>query len=458
MFKTAAGTFNSLVRRVGDVREGEGRAVAWSALYFFLLLASYYILRPVRDEMGLVGGARDLPWLYTGTLVAMLALNPPFAWLVSRFPRSSFITYANRFFLACILLFCVLIVGAPESATVWVARSFFVWVSVFNMFVVSIFWAFMADLWRSDQGKRLFGLIGVGGTLGAILGSSVTALLVERLGTAALLLASAALLELAVRCAQRLAHAATSDGLDLSFDSRETATPSESPSVARPAGYRTVSGVGRSATTRKIGSKDVLRGITLITTSPYLAGICLYMFLFTLTSTFAYFLQANIVEAEIVERQARTAFFAWIDVSVNVLTLGVQLFLTGRMIGWLGVALTLAVLPAVTVAGFSTLAAAPALWVIGVFQILRRGLNYALARPAREVLYTVVDRDAKYKAKSLIDTFVYRFGDWLGALGFKALQLSLASVPAIALVAVPLAVVWGGVGVALGRHQQRLAD
>lgn len=193
-----------LLQRIVDVHDEEVAALVWSCVYFFCVLSAYYIIRPVRDEMGIAGGVDNLPWLFTGTLVGMLIFNPPYAALVARLPRLRFVSLAYRFFMANILVFFLLLQVATESQNIWIGRIFFIWTSVFNLFVLSIFWAFMADLFTSTQGKRLFGFIGVGGTLGGIVGSGLTAALAERLGPVNLLLVSIALLEIAVFAVRRL--------------------------------------------------------------------------------------------------------------------------------------------------------------------------------------------------------------------------------------------------------------
>jgi AAA family ATP:ADP antiporter len=409
-----------------DVKPEEVRAALWSCAYFFFLLASYYILRPIRDQAGIAGGIRNLPWLFTGTMLAMLLVNPPFAALVSRLPRSRFVPLTYRFFLANLLAFFALVQSLPESSQVWVGRTFYIWTSVFNLFVVSIFWGFMADAFRSGQGKRLFGVIGVGGTLGGIVGSAVTASLVDGIGRPALLLVSAAMLELAVVCARRL-----SAGLaQLSEAAPERARQGETP----------------------IGG-GLLAGITGLARSPYLLGICAYMLLYTLGSTFLYFQQAGIIERFVVDADAQTGMFARIDLYTNVATILIQIFLTGRIMKRIGVAATLTLVPALSVFGFLGLGLLPSVAMLVVFQVARRAGNYALARPSREVLYTVVSREDRFKAKSFIDTFVYRLGDQIGAWADPLLKAMGLGMTGIALVAAPLAGLWLVVGYWLGKRQ-----
>jgi len=301
-----------LIRRLIDVRPAELRALGWAWLYIFSLLFSYYILRPVRDEAGVAGGVENLQWLFTGTLLCMIAANPPFAALVARLPRVKFIAITYRFFLANLVLFAVLLQVATEAQNIWVGRLFFIWVSVFNLFVVSVFWALMVDLFDAEQGKRLFGFIAAGATVGGIVGSTVTALLAKHVAPIWLLLGSALLLEAAVLCVRRLSQ------LSGVLERRSAAEGDEAP----------IGGSGFAGLKHALGST-------------YLINVCFYILLFAITSTFLYFQQAEIVRQSFTDRGARTAFFARIDLWVNVLTLGAQLFLTNRVLRVFGVALTL---------------------------------------------------------------------------------------------------------------------
>jgi len=419
-----------LLGRLVEIKPEEIRATLWAAAYFFFLFASYYILRPIRDQAGLAGGVRNLPWLFTGTMIAMLVVNPPFAALVAKLPRQRFVPLTYRFFILNLVIFFALFVTQGEAAQVWIGRAFYIWTAVYNLFVVSIFWGFMADAFQSAQGKRLFGFIGAGGTLGTIAGSAVTVSLVAKIGAPALLLVSGALLEVAVQCALAL-------GRHLTIRHRGEATADRG---------QTVIGGG------------VLAGITHVVKSPYLLAICAYMFLYTIGSTFLYFQQANLVNAALSDRNAQTELFGKIDLAVNVLTIVVQLFFTGRLLIWLGVAGGLMLVPAISVAGFLGLGFAPSIAMLVGFLVLRRAGNYAVARPSREVLYTVVGREDKFKAKSFIDTFVYRLGDQVGAWADPLLKAFGLTMAGIALVAAPLAGIWLAIGLWLGRRHAREAD
>lgn len=417
-----------LLRRAVDVKPSEIAALGWSLLYVFSVLSAYYVIRPIRDEMGVQGGVNNLQWLFTGTLLAMLAVNPPFAALVKRLPREKFIAVAYRFFMANLLVFMVLLSLSSETQNVWLGRVFFIWASVFNLFVVSVFWALMVDVFDSEQGKRLFGLIAAGATVGAILGSSLTASMVQGIGSAPLLLASILLLELAVFAVRRLSRLA--GGL--------SRTPAAEPEAVPIGG-------------------GVWAGLTHTARSPYLLNVGLYILLYAITSTFLYFQQAQIVADAFTDRAARTAFFARIDLLVNVLTLVAQIFLTSRILGAFGVALTLAALPLFNVLGFATLAMVPVVGALVAFQVARRVGNFALARPTREVLFTVVSREDKYKAKNFIDTVVYRAGDQIGSWAYAFLLFLGLGMTGISLVAVPLSIAWVASSLWLGRRQEERA-
>jgi AAA family ATP:ADP antiporter len=448
-----SGPLPSLLARVVEVKPEEIQLLLLSCAYFFLVLTSYYIIRPIRDEMGVAGGVENLAWLFTGTLVGTLMVHPLYTWAVARYPRKRFIPLAYRFFIANLLIFFFLLRAVPDGGYVWVGRVFFNWTSVFNLFVVSVFWSFMADIFRSGQGKRLFGFIGVGGTLGAILGSSLTATLAETVGPVNLLLASAVFLEMAVRCVSILGRRLE----DAGRESAEGKVPDEGGGGAlRTRPDAAAAGQSRDPHEEPIGG-GILGGVTGVLRSPYLMAIVLYMFLFTTTGTSLYFHQARIVEENIADPGARTAFFATIDVMVNVLTLCTQLFLTGRIIKWLGLGVALAILPAVTLAGFLGLGLLPTVAMLVVFQTFRRGWNYGLMKPSLEALYTVVPREDKYKAKNLIDTFIYRGGDQVGAWSHRGLEMMGLGLTGIAFVSVPVAGLWLAVGLSLGLAQHRKA-
>src|SRR5258705_10114474 len=402
-----------MLQGVVDVKPGEMVALAWSWLYFFSILSSYYVIRPIRDEIGAAGGIENLPWLFTGTLVGMLVANPPFSALVVRLAPVRFISWTYRFFMVNLVLFLILFGTTSGSANVWAGRAFYVWGAIFNLFVVSVFWGFLADVFSSDQSRRLFGFIAAGGTIGGIVGSSVTSLLVERLGSGRLLLVSAVLLEVAVFSVRRLAR--------ISRTLRESS--------------------GRRVDDSAVGG-GVLSGFAHAVRSPYLLHLTFYMLLFTILSTFLYFQQADIAKQSFTNRAARTAFFPNIDLAVNTLTLLIQLLLTARIIRMLGVAVTLTLLPALSVAGFFVLGFAPTLWAVVIFQVLRRAGNFAVARPTRETCFTVVPPGDKYKAKNFNFNFLYICGRPPGARAYRGLGPPVLGLAGIMLAAVPNSLHW----------------
>ncbi len=422
----------SWLQRLVDVRPNELAAVAWSWLFFFAVLSAYYVIRPIRDDMGVAGGVANLPWLFTGSLAGMLLANPPFAYLVARWPRARFVSWGYRFFALNLVAFFALLHWGPPAQQVWIGRAFFIWTSIFNMFVVSIFWSVMADVFAPGQSKRLFGFIGAGGTIGGITGAALTSWLVGPIGSANLLLVSAALLEVAALAARRL------------FALPRTATREEDGAAAAPVPEHAIGG-------------SIWEGMRRAFSDPYLLNVTLNMLFFTVLTTFLYFQQAAIVDVTLTDRAARTRFFANVDLAVNVLTLLTQTFATGRAVKRWGVAAALAFLPVLSVVGFGVLGLAPSIAVLMTFQVLRRAGNFAVARPAREVLFTVVPRGDRYKAKTFIDTVVYRAGDQIGAWAFAPLAALGAGIAGISSVAMVIAGLSAINAVWLGRKMQRLA-
>jgi AAA family ATP:ADP antiporter len=422
------------LRRLVAVEPQEVRALLWSFAYFFFLLAGYYVLRPLRDEMGIAGGVRALPWLFTATFLVMLAAIPLYGAVVARLPRRLFVPAVYHFFVVNIALFWLLLTLGIEK--VHVARVFFVWISVFNLFVVSVFWSFMADLFAAEQGKRLFGFIAAGGSAGALLGPAVTVGLAQPLGPVNLLVVAALLLEAAVLCVLRLERLAR----------RPQETDSPAPAAEAPA---------QPATDTLGGSW--LAGIVLVLRSPYLAGIALWVALLSVLGTFLYFQQANIVAAASDDPAVRTRIFATIDLAVGILTILVQFCATGKLIVRFGVGAAAAFLPLVFGIGFVVLAFTPALAVVIAFQALQRTANFALSNPAREILFTVAGREEKYKAKNVIDGVVFRGSDAVAGWLFESLRGLGLTLQSISLVAVPLAGLWLGLALALGRSHERRA-
>ena len=401
----------------------ERAAALWSFAYFFMLLAGYYVLRPLRDQMGIAGGVKALPWMFTATFVTLLAAQPLYGALVARLPRARFIPIVYHFFVVNLVLFWLLLTF--DVAPVIVARVFFVWVSVFNLFAVAVFWSFMADLFSSEQGKRLFGFIGAGGTAGGLLGPVITIALSVPLGPANLLLAAVVLLELAVFCVYRLERCA------------------KVPQGPQPHEQR----VGGSA----------FAALPELIRSPYLLGVGAWVSLLSFGATILYFMQANVVSAAIHGAGEQTRIFAIIDLAVGLLTLATQVFATGRVLKRFGTGMSAGALPLVYVVGFTVLALAPSLAVVLVFQVMQRWANFAVANPARQVFFTVVAREEKYKAKNLIDVVIYRGSDALYGWVYDTAQAIGLKLGAIALCALPVVAGWFVLSAALGRTQERRA-
>jgi len=414
------------IRKIIPVEPDEWPPVLLATAYGFSILFSYYILRAVRDEIS-AADRGNLQYLWTAVFFVMLLAVPLYSSIVSRFSRGVFIPLANRFFALNLVAFFAALELLPLEARPWIDRVFYVWASVFALFVVTVFWGFVVDLFRDQQGKRVFGFIAVGSSLGGIVGSLFTSVVAELVPTFVLLLVAVVPLEVAAWLAWFLHRSA-----------------SEGQSTLRVEGPNRIPG-------------NAWSGIGMVFSSPYLRTIAAYIFLMTFASTVLYFQQAELVGEAIVDRGARTVFFARIDLAVNVLTIGAQMFLAAHVIRWLGVGLSLAFLPALILLGFLGLGTYPLLAVLVVLQILYRSGRYAIARPAREVLFTVVGREERYKSKAFIDAAVYRGGDLVNGWIYAGLAWLGLGVGAIALVAVPVAGVWMITGLFLGKAQEERA-
>ncbi len=419
---------NALAVRLGrlvTIEPGEMRATLHAFVFFFFLLASYFILRSIRDAVGVAAGTAKLPWLFTGTLTATLLVNPIFSSVVSRLPVRRFIPIVYRVFSAILIAFAAAVYFSTPARELFLGPAFWIFISVYSLFVPSVFWGFMADTFHSGQGKRLYGFIGVGGSLGAICGSSVTSLLAKVVGTPVLMIIAVVLLECGVQVVRRFPPSFRAETRD------------------------------RDRARQSVGG-TTLSGITHVLRSPYLLGICLFMLLFTIGTTVLYFQQAEIVGARYADRESRTAFLARIDLTVQVITILAQLFISGRVIKWLGVGMTLAILPLMSIIGFGALGAVTSLSLFVAFTVLRRAGNYAFANPGREVLFSVIPPEDKYKAKNFIDTFAYRSGDQIGAWSYAGLSSLGLAASSISLLAAPMSAVWLIVALWLGRRQARM--
>lgn len=382
-------------------------ALWWSLLYFFCLLTGYYVLRPVRDAMGASADAQvvfppsviawtermgfaigdfTLQVLFTGTFICMVLLQPVYGALVSRFPRRVFLPVVYLFFIACLGFFY----WAFNHELPGRGAAFFIWVAVFNLFAVTVFWSYMADVFDNEGAKKVYGYIGAGGTIGALTGPMITSLLVERIGVAHLLLVSAGFLVLCLYCILRLRPWAIK---------REQST--------------------REASGEQAMGGSVLAGLQLVWQDPLLRALAMLMFFGVGVGTLLYNEQAAIAR-QLAQDTSRTAYYARLDWGVNLLTIFVQVFLTCWLLRRFGVAPLLLIPAAAILLGFAVLAASPLPALIWVVQVATRASEFSLAKPARETLYTRVGREARYKAKAVIDTVVYRGGDlsfvWLHKL------------------------------------------
>lgn len=413
--------------RLVDVRPDEKRALLWSFLCFFFLLGSYYVMRPLRDEMAIRAGVHSLHWIFTGTLATMVLAVPVWSALVARFPVRRLIAFAYRFFIVNLLVFYALL--RMPGQHLGIARAFFVWNSVFNLFAVSIFWSLLADIFNRGQGRRLFGFVSAGGSAGAIAGPLVTSLMVEAIGPDNLLPIAAVLLEGAATSAGRLVAWARVHAPPVA---RDTAAPRQE--------------------SDRLGG-DAFAALLLLVRSPYLLAIAGYVLLMTSTGTMAYMLQARLVAASDLTSAGRTALFARIDLAVSVGSALVQALVAGRLLSRFGTRPALLLSPLLTIASAVAMAAAPRLGVLIAGNVVRRITEYSIARPAREVLFTTVSREEKYKPKALIDLVVYRGGDAASSWAFTAVEHLGAGIPMLALSVLPLTLAWLAITLWLGRRE-----
>ena len=418
----------TLISKLVDIRDDdELKGLLIATAYGFFIMFSYYILRAVRDEISSADRG-NLQLLWSAVFLVMMLAVPAYAWLASRFSRGVFVPLANRFFIFCLVAFWAALVFLPVDARPWIDRVFYVWSSVFALFVVTVFWGFMSDCFDNNQGKRLFSFIAVGSSVGGMTGSAVTAVLAEALPIFYLLLLACIPLEFASWCAKSL-HKRFNTG-----------------------------SVVKAGEAEKVIAGNAWSGLKAVFASHYLMGIAAFIALMTFVSTMLYFQQASLVADAFANRGERTAFYAQVDLIVSALTIIFQVYLTARIIKWLGVGWTLAIVPAVMALGFIVLGLYPTLAVLVVIQVIYRAGRYGLTKPAREILWTVLGREAKYKSKPFLDAAVYRGGDLLSGwiyTGFVALGMSIG---AIALTAAPVAGLWTMLAWKLGSKQEKLAS
>ncbi|NWL80176.1 MFS transporter [Pseudomonas taiwanensis] len=419
----------SPIHRAIHARAGELAPALAAFALLLCLFGGYFMLRPVRETMGIAGGVENLQWLFSATFVTMLLAVPAYGWLNARVPRRIFLDCVYLFFASNLLGFAWLLWRTPDP--LWAARAFYVWLSVYNLFVVSLAWSLLADVFDRRQSKRLFPSIAAGASLGGLIGPLLGGLLVSHAGTAGLLVLAALFLlpTLVLRrylMAWRARGGAGRPGAE--------SEPPEHPVPGNP-----------------------FAGVSLVLGSPYLLGICVFVLLLSCTSTFLYFEQARLVAALFPDSQQQVRVFALIDFTVQALSLACQLFIAGRVAQRFGVGALLAVVPLLVTLGFLALALLPQFSVLAVVMVLRRVGEYAFVRPGREMLFVPLGAQQKYRAKNFIDTVVYRGGDavsaWLKAL-LDAIGLGAALV---ALVGAGVALAWSAVGWRLGRHHEQTA-
>lgn len=407
-----------------DDREFRGMLLA--AAYGFFIMFAYYILRAVRDEIS-AADRGNLQILWTVVFLVMILAVQAYSWLASRYSRGVFVPVANRFFIACLVAFWASLVFLPEATRPWIDRVFYVWTSVFALFVVTVFWGLVADCFNNDQGKRLFGFIAIGSSVGGIAGSGVTAVLAAKVPVLTLLLISCVPLEAASWFAGRL-H-------------RNFGTGS----------------VGSESADKPLKG-DAWSGMKAVFASPYLLGIAAFIALMTFASTILYFAQSDLVYEAMTDRGERRAFLARIDLVVNFLTICFEVYLTARIIKWFGVAVTLALIPIAVAGGFVALGIWPTLWTLVIVQVLYRSGRYGLAKPAREVLFTVVSREEKYKSKAFIDAAVYRGGDLVSGWIYAGLAFVGLTIGSIAFAAAPVAILWTVIALRIGTAGEERAE
>jgi AAA family ATP:ADP antiporter len=416
-----------LIQKVVTVKREEIASMLWATFYGFCIFVAYYMLRPVRDEISSADRG-NLQILWTAVFLVMLVAVPLYSWLVSKTTRGKFIPIANRFFISNILVFYAALRLLPDSARIWVDRAFYVWLSVFALFVVTVFWGFLADLFHSEQGKRIFGFIAMGSSVGGIVGGLITQTIVTQVEVFTLLLIACVPLEVASWVAKIL---------DRKFGQQ---------------------GEGAEKAEQKVEG-DAFSGIKVVLQSPYLARIAGYIALMTFASTILYFeLSLHIREAFEIDRTARTVLYARIDIAVNIVTILFQTVVTTRLIKYLGLGLSLAIVPGIALIGSFGLAAAPVLPVLIILQVAYTSCRHGIAKPTREVLFTVVSREEKYKSKAFIDAAVYRGGDLVSGWTHTGLMALGMSTAAIALAVAPVAAIWVGLGLWLGKKQEEMAD
>jgi ATP:ADP antiporter, AAA family len=424
---------STFLQRFTNIRRDELPELLASMAFFFCVLTALMVIRPAREALGMRSGLDTVRWLFVGTAVVTLAVNPVFGFLVSRFRRISFIGATYVFFAASLLVFWALLTFASDAAGEVSGRVFYVWFSVFNLFSTMVFWALMVDRFSLEQSKRLFGVIAVGGTLGAMFGPWLAWTYVEVLGTANLILIAVGFLMLAVVMAAVVARLQPESLTELDPDDPEA------PPVVREEEV-----IGGSA----------WEGFRAVVRSPYLLGICGFILIMAIMATFIYFTRLTMVAAMTADMDQQTGLFGQIDFWTQFATFLLQVLITGHIMKRVGVGIALALLPITVSLGFIGLAMTGTFTALILLEAAYRAMQRGITRPARETLFTVVAREDKYKAKAVTDTFVYRTGDVVGAWSDGLLARLGAGLVGMTTVVVPMAVAWAGLGFWLARKQR----
>ena len=416
----------ALVAKVLGPKPIEFAAAGWSFTYFFCILGSYYMLRPVREAMAVASGPETIPYLFVGTFVTMLIATPLFGWVASRYSRKQFLPWVYYFFIINILIFWALFTYTVDRnlSYVWLGRVFFVWVSVFNLYVVSVFWSFMADIYTRGQVRRLFGMISAGGSIGAVIGGITTRMLVVDIGFQNLFPFAAGLLLIGVYCIARLRTW---------LEDHPQQSKSETATSNKPLG----------------GSP--FAGITNVFQSRYFIAMAIASAIASLLGTALYMFTADLVQDAITSADERTQFFSDINIATNALAMLGQLVIVKQVVARFGIGITLSLLPIVSVIGFAVLALEPTLAVVAILTVVRRALGFGLTKPTSDMLYSVVTTEEKYKAKNFIDTVLYRTGDVIGTWAVR-FMVAAVGLSGTSIIMVPFACIWGGIALWLGRE------
>ena len=411
------------MKSASKVESNEIKAVVLSFSFAFTLMASYYILRPIRDAMASDWSDAELSTLFTVTFVFSFVVVALYGAACSRIRIGRLVPGIYGLFALSFFGFYLAIQASPDTPIN--SKVFYVWISIFSLFNVSVFWSFMADIFNKEQARRLFGFIASGSSIGALIGPLLALTLVGRVGKGNLLLISTVLLlvpMIIIGWLEQIKHTELhNEELNAEQDYQQT-----------------------------LGSNP-LAGFMLFVRNPYLLGIGIFILLYTAISTLVYFELKNLMAG--LDESTRTQIWAGMDLAVNILTIGTAMFFTSRLATRFGLAVTLAFVPVIIFAGLLVVAMAPMIWVVVALQVVRRAGNYGITRPGREMLFTAVDRESRFKAKSVIDIVVYRGGDMITAWAFTGLTQGLGlGLGAVAFVGTLIAGVWAFVGHSLGRN------